>query len=62
MDLSVQMMDINEKAQIISDAKYCVHALDKKKLEFKDGDKIIYTVELTSMLLLCNRFFKQFIL
>merc|ERR1719320_1898360 len=47
LDLSVQMMDINEKAQIISDAKYCVHALDKKKLEFKDGDKIIYTVELT---------------
>merc|ERR1719354_997420 len=47
LDLSVQMMDINEKAQIISDGKYCVHALDKKKLEFKDGDKIIYTVELT---------------
>jgi len=47
LDLSVQMMDINEKAQITSDAKYCVHALDKKKLEFKEGEKIVYTVELT---------------
>jgi len=47
LDITVQMMDINEKCQITSEAKYCVHPLDKKKLEYKDGDKIIWTVELT---------------
>ena len=44
------MMDMNEKAQITSDAKHCVHALDKKKLEYKEGEKVVYTVELTSLI------------